>query len=454
VRACLRVLVRFGIELGVVLALFSRVASGDTIVVTPSDSYDKIESAKAGDEVVIAPGIYRFRVSLTQWAPPSNPIVIRAQDPKNPPVWDLEGLWVEDAPGSLTGDDRGRGCWQIRGATNIHISGLVFRNCRSQPDPPFLQNSSGLRYFGSAGITLKDVVFLDNDNGLVGGNLSTCQTCVESEITVEFCEFGFNGSGATSLTHNIYIFGGTFTLRYSYVHNAYQGQNFHIRARQSTIEYNWFSYPKTFAGDLMGDEDCRDSGGCPQTMLLRGNLIHQDAASNPTQIVAVAEDEGGPESQFRLTMIDNTIVVTYPQGYPVHLSNSGGLRMNVEMDNNLIWSVSAQQRAYVIEDPAHGSVTGTNNFMPDGGDPGSLSATVFGGNPFAKPNAREFRLAPDSTAINGASIDVNELPDKEYYYDETVTRRYRIRAAVYDIGAFESTTTGNGIGPYDPPPRR
>jgi len=44
---------------------------------------------------------------------------------------------------------------------------------------------------------------------------------------------------------------------------------------------------------------------------------------------------------------------------------------------------------------------------------------------------------------------VSGLPDKEYFQNETVTRQYRIRETSMDIGAFESTTTGPGIGPYD-----
>jgi len=35
----------------------------------------------------------------------------------------------------------------------------------------------------------------------------------------------------------------------------------------------------------------------------------------------------------------------------------------------------------VIEDPSTGAVTGTNNYMPPGGVPGSLTVTVYGGNP-------------------------------------------------------------------------
>lgn len=74
------------------LSLIPRFAHGETIVVTPLDSYDLIEGALPGDEVVIAPGTYGFRVHLTQAAPAEAPIVIRAMDPGQPPVWDLSEI--------------------------------------------------------------------------------------------------------------------------------------------------------------------------------------------------------------------------------------------------------------------------------------------------------------------------------------------------------------------------
>ena len=62
-----------------------RSATATTISVGPSDSYQKIESAQAGDEVVIAPGTYAFRVHLTQVGTADKPIIIRARDPAQPP---------------------------------------------------------------------------------------------------------------------------------------------------------------------------------------------------------------------------------------------------------------------------------------------------------------------------------------------------------------------------------
>src|ERR1700731_3834297 len=78
------------------------------IYITPADNYTKIEAAKAGDEVIIGPGTYAFRLHLTAKASASNPINIHAEDPNNKPVWDLSATLVENAPGSYGAGDRGR----------------------------------------------------------------------------------------------------------------------------------------------------------------------------------------------------------------------------------------------------------------------------------------------------------------------------------------------------------
>src|SRR6478609_238024 len=126
---CRQLVSTVGVALAVLMYGWS--ARAATISVAPGDSYTKIEAATAGDEVVIMPGTYKFRVHLTKQGTTSKPIVIRAQDPANPPVWDLSETLVENAPGSYTAGDRGRGCWQISGGTNIKISGLVITGCHN-----------------------------------------------------------------------------------------------------------------------------------------------------------------------------------------------------------------------------------------------------------------------------------------------------------------------------------
>jgi MYXO-CTERM domain-containing protein len=423
----------------VVLGWPGAAARAATINVAPGDSYAKIEGAKPGDEVVIASGTYGFRVYLTQKASEDKPIVIRAADPAHPPVWDLSAGYVESAPGSYTAGDRGRGCWQLSGATNIQISGLVITGCHNAD-----ANSAGLRYYqGTSGILLSNVVFRGNDNGLTGGSQA-------SQITVEFCEFDANGTllaSSSAPSHNIYVYGGDFTLRYSFVHDPVQAQNFHIRAQRSVIEYNWFARAASYAGDLMTDDDYDGSGTFTQTMVLRGNVIVQGTAqSNTSQIIAVYNDAGAAGLTLNVTLLYNTFIG--PAGGRaalVHLSNADGTTMNAELDDNLIAGTTA---ATHVELTSVGKVTGTHNWLPTGADAAGLTASVFGANPgFTNAAEDDFTLASGSSAVGAAMALPTGSPDHEYFRDETVTRMYRERATAHDIGAFESTTKGVGVGP-------
>ena len=283
-------------------------ALGAVISVTPADDYTKIEAAKAGDEVVIAPGTYKFLVYLTE----KGPISIHAQDPTNPPVWDLTGIPLDGAPGSYTAGDRGRGCWQLSGATNVTIESIVFTHCSNAS-----QNASGIRYYnGTTGLVIRDSVFRANDNGLTGGTQA-------SDATVEFSEFDSNGNtAATSPTHNIYIYGGTFAMRYSYLHDPTQGQNFHVRAAQALLESNWISHGMSYEGDLMSDDDYTGAGPFTQSMTFRGNVVVEGSPQNHGQIIALYNDTGVANLTMSIQALDNTVIAAAPQGALVHLSNA------------------------------------------------------------------------------------------------------------------------------------
>jgi hypothetical protein len=426
------------------LASFASTARAATIEVTPTDSFAKIEAAKPGDEVIVDPGTYKFRVYLQTKATAAQPIVIHAKDPANPPVWDLSATNVEAAPGSYTAGDRGRGCWQFSGAENIQVSNIVITGCHNAGF-----NSAGVRYYSaSKGIKLSNVVFRDNDNGLTGGSQ-------DSEITVEFCEFDRNGNlnaSTSAPSHNIYIYGGTFTLRYSYAHDPIQGQNFHIRAHDAAIEYNWFSRAKSYAGDLMTDDDNDGTTAATQTMTLRGNVIVQGSTqSNTSQIVAVYNDAGAANLTLNVKLLYNTFVgTTGGRAALVHLSNADATTMGAELDNNIVFGTS---KPTLVEDTTHGKVAGQNNWLMTGADTTGLTGSVMGADPkFTNAAQNDFTLAAGSTAIGAALASIAGLPDREYYKDEAVTRAYRLRATAKDIGAFESTTQGPGVGPGSGPP--
>lgn len=427
--------------------VYGRDIRAAVINVTPADSYTKIEAAQAGDEVIIAPGAYTFRVHLTAKAPASNPINIHALDPNNKPVWDFSGTLVENAPGSYTAGDRGRGGWQVDGGSNYRISGIVFTGCHTASD-----NSAGIRYYnGTTGLYLKDCVFRGNDNGLTGGTQN-------SDVVVEFCEFDSNGNlAASAATHNMYIYGGTFTLRYSYVHDSIQAENFHIRAQNALLEYNWFARATNYEGDLMTDDDFSGNGPFTQTMLVRGNLFLQNTNSgNHSQVLVIFNDTGLTNENMSMQVINNTFIGYGGSSAFVHLSNADGTRMSALVVNNVIYGTT---RPTLIENTNKAAILGWNNWLATGVNPGPLTNSTFSASPgFQNASAKNFTLAAGSATIGGASqflpgLPIPAFPIKEYYRDETVAREYRIRLSSRDIGAFESTTTGAGVGPYDAPPR-
>lgn len=420
----------------------ARAALAATINVGPGDSYTKIEGANPGDEVVIAPGTYAFRVYLTKAGTANAPIYIHAQDPANPPVWDLGSTLVEDAPGSYTAGDRGRGCWQLSGGTGYVIEGIVFKNCRTSSN-----NSAGIRYYNGSSVTVRACVFQDNDDGMTGGTQ-------DSTATVEYCEFNHNGNTAASQsapTHNLYIYGGTFTLRYSWVHDPAQAQNFHIRAKQALIESNFFARATSYQGDLMTDDDFASGGsGLAQSIVLRGNVFLEGTTqSNKGQIFVLYNDGAVAGLTLSAHVLFNTFIGDGTHPAFVHLSNADGTTMSAQVDDNVIMGTS---QPILIEDATHGTVTGANNWMQTGATAGALTGTVFGTDPgFVSTATEDFHLAAGSAAIGAASTTgVQDLPVTEYWQNETVTRMQRARATTKDIGAFESTTTSTPVGPYGP----
>jgi hypothetical protein len=258
----------------------------------------------------------------------------------------------------------------------------------------------------------------------------------------------------------MYIYGGAFTLRYCYVHDSLQAQNFHVRAQNATIEYNWFARAASYEGDLMVDDDFSGNGPFTQTMLLRGNVFVQNAnPDNHSQVLVIFNDTGLANENMSMQVINNTYV---GNGIPgkgggaafVHVSNANltnGTYMSAQVANNIIVGTT---QPVLVEDTTDGTVTGGNNWLATGVNPGPLTNTIFSASPgFANAATNNFTLAAGSAAIGRTSLlPPGLLPVKEYYRDQILAREYRIRASANDLGAFESSTTGPGIGPYDTPP--
>jgi len=424
-----------------VLCLAAGSASASIINVGPGDSYSKIESAQPGDQVVIAPGTYAFRVYLTNQATPANPIVIQAQDPANRPVWDFGTNLVENAPGSYGAGDRGRGGWQFSGAKNYCVSGIVFRNCRTAS-----QNSAGIRYYnGTTNLYIKDCLFTLNDNGMTGGTQ-------DSQAAVEYSEFSSNGNlTASSPTHNMYIYGGYFALRYCYVHDSVQAENFHLRARQATLEYNWFARATNYEGDLMVDDDFSGSGPFSQSLTLRGNVFVQSSApQNHSQVIVLFNDTGLTNLTLSLQAVFNTFIGYGGSSAFVHLANSDGTSMNAVESDNIIYGTTVPVQ---VDNTNAGAVIGVNNWIASNANAGPLAASVRSPTPgFNNSTVEDYTLATNSICIGAANVSVFGLPGKEYYQNEVTTCQWRIRPSASDLGAFQSGNMNLPIGPYSPRP--
>ena len=416
-----------------------------TINVGPQDGWESIEAAEPGDEVVLAPGTYQFRLYLDKEGTADQPIVIKAEDPGNPPVWDLDGQLVRDWPGSYNAGDAGRGAWQVTGSY-YEISGIVFQNCQDN-------SSSGIRILNGSHISIVDCVFRHNTNGVIGAG---------EDIMVEFCEFDGNGKTSSSgnMTHNIYIYGGTFTLRYSYVHDPREGQDFHIRARHALLEYNWITRPASYLGDVMSCEHlCGGTGSEPieQLMELRGNVMIQGTPSNMSQIIALFNDEGGGSNDgtgavetMMLVLVNNTIIGTPRDPGQTHLlvnMRNDTVNTYVEMYNNIVVDVGALAGA---REPGldNWGLSGSANWVTQGTDVGELTGSLEGSDPgFVDPGSMDYTLESDSPCVGQADQGAPGLPQWEYYQNEETTRMRRARATAEDLGAFEQGNSAEPEGP-------
>jgi hypothetical protein len=228
-----------------------------------------------GDVVEIDAG--RYEGDVTRWR--ANRLILRG----------VGGPVVLDAQGKSAG---GKAIWVIQGDDTL-VENIVFSGARVAD-----QNGAGIRLEGD-GLTLRHCVFHDNQMGFLVGARPN------SDVTIERSEF-FNNSvaikGARHIGHNIYI--GrirSFTLRFSYIHDAHVGHDVKSRAARTLIAYNRIVDGPLGEASYLVD---LPNGG---EALLIGNVLHQGARSQNFILVSFGE-EGRRHSQNKLTMVNNTLV--------------------------------------------------------------------------------------------------------------------------------------------------
>jgi hypothetical protein len=417
--------------LALLVLLLGSTVSAATIVMGPADDYAKLEAALAGDVVLIEPGTYRFRVELTQQGTAESPIVIRAADPRNRPVWDLAGNDTEDWPGSYTAGDRGRGCWQVFGGTHYQISGIVFQNCRSAN-----HLSAGLRSRSAGALILSDLRFASNDEGLF---------LEADDAVVEFCDFEGNGSLGFSGNSQLFHRGGRLSVRASRFRNGVRLHSIYSESEAAEIEYNVVTGAGLFEGQFTGVV------GLPTSrVLLRGNLVVQSpTAANDAHVFATYHSAAGTPS-LEFVAVWNTFIANSGSDPTVlRFRNDAFARHDATVSNNLF---AGTTRVYEIEDPSllNYSMSGTTNWLEADAGAGVLVQSVRGASPhFADGGRLGAELDPSSACVGAASPVAVEAPGFEPAINEDGRPGLRRRTSSADIGAFALGNQNPFLGPGD-----
>ena len=423
--------------------------NGNVITVTTADSatqaYTKIESAQSGDIVEIAPGTYKFRVYLSNAGTSSNPVIIRAKDLNNPPVFDSNNVDPGTLPGTFDGGDKSRALWQISGNW-YEISGIIFKNAHISSG-----SSAGLRMRGGSNITVKDSIFEYNDNGVQGWG---------ENILYENCIFRYNGALPTysspDLGHNIYTHGGTQTFRFCHIHDPQgktNGQNIHLRGKQFDFEYCVIENEGTYMGDLMTSSI--DHNGELHSMLnILGSLIIQKPNGGVSKWFTLYNSDPMDNQDYEINLYYNTLIGNDQVSEVVQFTDSGLRTQKAKLYNNIIYK---NKRVFQFDTTSGVTAETKNNWWSGSASDYSayasyMSDSIFGANPgFNNPANKDYTLTENAAVINKANSTFGKIPEYEIYSDANGKLRHKARSSAKDLGAFEyARSTSNFLPPAAP----
>ena len=224
-----------------------------------------------GDIIDIDPGTYRADASV--WR--AHRVLIRSCSPGARLIAD--GAHAE-----------GKAIWVIKG-DGTSVEGIEFHGCRVPHG-----NGAGIRAEG-AGLILRDCLFRENENGILGGGHAG------SDILIERCEFGLNGRG-DGYTHNIYLGAvRSLTVRYCHLHRAFEGHCLKSRALRTLVINNRIADEGD--GQSSYEAECPNGG----IAILVGNLIQQGPMTRNHTLISYGV-EGLIHKANELYVAHNTLI--------------------------------------------------------------------------------------------------------------------------------------------------
>ena len=227
-------------------------------------------AARDGDTIEVEPGDYRGDVSV--W--PQSDLTIRGTG--------AQPWLIADGK-----DAEGKGIMVLRGK-RVRVENLGFRGARVRD-----RNGAGIRVENGP-LTIAGCAFIDNENGILAGNLKTLEIVLENSI--------FEGNGhSNGSAHNVYV--GTIA-RLDAVGCLFARS--HIgHLLKSRAELNTIRYCRLTGEDGTSSYELEFPNGGRATVL--GNLIQQGPRSENSTIVSYgAERYRWPDNALYLAY--NTVV--------------------------------------------------------------------------------------------------------------------------------------------------
>ena len=266
--AALRVHVPAWLALALALALLLPVPAlrAETLIVGPlkpsMSLQEALQAARDGDTVALLPGEYKTHVGvITQKRLTLRSVAERAVLIAPPRVAERKAIVV------VRGDD-------------ITIENLEFRGARADD-----ANGAGIRH-ETGKLTVRNCLFLDNENGILTGNDAA------AELVVEDSEFGLAPRVEGGLHHLLYVGRiGRFSIRGSRFYSGHEGHLIKSRARENRITYNLIHDGDE--GQASYEIDLPNAG----LAWIIGNVIGQGPnGQNPVMVAYGSEQSAWPKN--------------------------------------------------------------------------------------------------------------------------------------------------------------
>ena len=403
----------------VVCVLANTEGRAGTYQVGPGRTYHTVGSLPAlspGDAVEIDPANYNEVKRWTTAGTAAQPIVIRGVGGARP-VFDATNLVVD---GVLP---RPRAVFQVE-ANYIRLENLEFRNARNG------DNGAGIRVTSGNNVTVTNCRITFCDMGIMCDN--------NSNLVIEASEIASNGTSLyDGYSHNLYLGGNSATLRFCYIHDSLNGQNFKTRAHYTELLYNCIADSQD--GEI-GLVDATETAATNSHVVMIGNVVISKprlSGYNSGRFIQFGQDSGG-QHNGTLFAFNNTFVAGDGRIQFLSANASGA---TIAAENNIFYG-SGQ-----IVGTVGGGVSGTNNWAPSTATiPASFTGTTTGTDPgFVNRLARDLRLARGSPCRNLGLNALNYLDGSgaahtgvpRFEYVNHLQSRTRPSDGQLDLGAFE-----------------